>query len=81
MEGRGFKAAINVATLEFIFFIKYRTAVNGNPPLIEFSSFLIKLEYHVNLSCLHLHHYEVPLSVVTEKVRTGRLDHAKRSAR
>ena len=29
--------------------------IRGHPPLIEFSSFLIKLEYHVNLSCLHLH--------------------------
>ena len=29
--------------------------IYGHPPLIEFSSFLIKLEYHVNLSCLHLH--------------------------
>jgi hypothetical protein len=33
--------------------------VDGHPsidtPLIKFSSLLIKLEYHVNLSCLHLH--------------------------
>ena len=31
--------------------------IYGHPPLIEFSSFLIKLEYHVNLCCLHLHQY------------------------
>src|ERR1700733_1564575 len=30
--------------------------IHGHPPLIEFSSSLIKLEYHVNLSCLHLHY-------------------------
>jgi len=29
--------------------------IHGHPPLIEFGSFLIKLEYHVDLSCLHLH--------------------------
>ena len=29
--------------------------IHGHPPLIEFSSSLIKLEYYVNLSCLHLH--------------------------
>ena len=28
---------------------------SGTHPLIEFSSFLIKLEYHVNLCCLHLY--------------------------
>ena len=27
----------------------------GHPLLIEFNSFLIKLGYHPNLSCLHLH--------------------------
>ena len=29
--------------------------IHGHPPLVEFSSFLIKLKYHVDLSCLHLH--------------------------
>jgi hypothetical protein len=29
--------------------------IRGHPQLIEFSSFLIKLEYHVNLCCLHLY--------------------------
>jgi hypothetical protein len=29
--------------------------VRGHPQLIEFSSSLIKLEYYVNLGCLHLH--------------------------
>ena len=29
---------------------------HGHPPLIKFSSAPIKLEYHMNLSCLHLHH-------------------------
>jgi hypothetical protein len=28
----------------------------GHPPLIKFGSSLIKLGYHVNLCCLHLHH-------------------------
>ena len=31
--------------------------IRRHPPLIKFSSFLIKLEYHVNLSCLHLHQH------------------------
>src|ERR1700722_14309720 len=35
----------------------YPQLIYGHPPLIEFSSFLIKLEYHVNLSYLHLHQY------------------------
>ena len=39
----------------FLNSLNLRTAVGGHPPLIEFSSSLIKLEYHVNLSCLHLH--------------------------
>ena len=29
--------------------------IRGHPPLIEFSSFLIKLGYHVDLGCLHLY--------------------------
>ena len=29
--------------------------IRGHLPLIEFSSFLIKLEYHVDLGCLHLY--------------------------
>ena len=29
--------------------------IRGHPPLIGFGSFLIKLEYHVNLCCLHLY--------------------------
>ena len=29
--------------------------IRGHPPQIKFSSSLIKLEYHVNLSYLHLH--------------------------
>src|ERR1700722_3700585 len=52
--------------------------MDTDTPPIEFGSFLIKLEYHVNLSCLHLHqcatiarpHSTQPLTV---ERRRGRL--------
>ena len=39
--------------------------IRGHPPLIEFSSFLIKLEYHVNLSFASMRDRRAPIPKTT----------------